>query len=195
MPDFSELVERLREDTNLEYKESQRWNALRAKIAKTALGMANLRDGGFIVIGVRQGAAGLEPAGVSEYDLSTFDEDKVRAYINSFAEPPIRVELHRFPHADGRIFVVIAVGKFAEVPIIAKKSGAGIRQGALYIRSARMPETREVQSESEMRAVLDLATQKGLAKFLGTLERVGIRPSRLASLTDTEMFERQREGL
>ncbi len=57
MPRLEELIALIdlgREDRSLEYKESQPWGELKNKIAKTALGMANVRDGGTIVVGVSE---------------------------------------------------------------------------------------------------------------------------------------------
>ncbi len=57
--ELTELVEHGREERHVEYKESQRWDGLKDKIAKTALGLANLRDGGHVVIGMRGRVHGL----------------------------------------------------------------------------------------------------------------------------------------
>ncbi len=54
MPGIQELValiELRREDRSLEYKESHPWEELKNKIAKTTLGMSNIRDGGTIIVG------------------------------------------------------------------------------------------------------------------------------------------------
>ncbi|MGB2696865.1 MAG: RNA-binding domain-containing protein, partial [Candidatus Zixiibacteriota bacterium] len=51
-----ELVKSGREERNLEYKASKDWkdHTTKAKITKTILGMANIRDGGVIVLGVEE---------------------------------------------------------------------------------------------------------------------------------------------
>ena len=45
------LINLSREERFLEYKESRSWNDLKGKIARTAMGMANIRDSGTIIVG------------------------------------------------------------------------------------------------------------------------------------------------
>ena len=54
-----EMVYHGREEQNLEYKQSISWQepAIKAKIAKSAMAMANLPDGGAIVVGVEKKGA------------------------------------------------------------------------------------------------------------------------------------------
>ncbi len=77
----------------------------------------------------------------------------------------------------GNDLVAIEVAEFAEIPVLCGRDYPGIvRQGALYIRSRRMPESLEVPSQTEMREVLDLATEKRLRSFLATAQRAGAAP-------------------
>lgn len=193
--EFAALIERGREERSLEYKSAQPWETLRVKIIKTALGMANLQDGGVIVIGVEQQQNGeFIAAGVGIAVADTFKDDTVRAAVNEFAEPHLDLGVHRFEY-DGRLFVIIAVSPFETVPIIARRPGEGIREGAIYTRPLRMPETREIQTSFEMRELLDLATEKALARYLRTLSRAGVAPERLLQSSDAELFARERDGL
>jgi len=106
------LVRLRREDRFLEYKESGAWNDLKDKIAKTALGMANIRDGGTIVLGVSERSGQFEPEGVSTEHLATYHSDEVQDYIHRFADPYVRTELQ--PFEDGnRSFLAIVVHRTA----------------------------------------------------------------------------------
>ncbi len=49
-----------------------------------------------------------------------------------------------------------------------------LRNGALYVRPRKVPETSEVASAVEMREVLDLATQKALRAYVETAQRAGV---------------------
>ena len=93
----------------------------------------------------------------------TYDQDKVTDYINAFADPHIDIEVRHFEH-DGQSFVVIDVHEFLAEPIICKKDSNGIRQGILYYRSHRMPQSSPVASSAEMREIIDRAADKAFAK-------------------------------
>jgi hypothetical protein len=73
------LIQLAREQRFLEYKESRPWSILREKIAKTAMGMSNIRDGGTIIIGVEQRSGLLVLEGMAPSDLATYDDDTIQA--------------------------------------------------------------------------------------------------------------------
>lgn len=188
------LIELGRENRSLEYKEPRPWNDLKDKIAKTALGMANVRDGGTIVIGVSQRSGRLIPQGMTQADIATYNEDEVQAYVNRFADPYVRLEIYRIPR-HGQEFIAVVVHEFDEVPVVCKRSGVGLRQGSVYTRSYRMPETCEVPSQTEMREIIDMATDKGVRRFLERSRRVGLLTGETVEQTDTEKFDEELEGL
>ena len=47
-------LSRCQEQPWLDFKESQPWSVLRWRLLKTIMGMANLRDGGLILVGVAE---------------------------------------------------------------------------------------------------------------------------------------------
>ncbi|MBI5948194.1 MAG: ATP-binding protein [Chloroflexi bacterium] len=176
MADISELedlIARRREERHVEYKESQRWDELKDKIAKTALGMANLRDGGYIVLGMRRNSDHTyAAAGVSREDAATFTEDSVRAYVNSYANPYVALQVSTV-ELETKRFTVVSVDQFHDVPVICRKGGVGLRPGAIYYRSRRMPETTEIRDASDMRELLDLATERAVARFVRVFSQFG----------------------
>jgi predicted HTH transcriptional regulator len=196
MPDFEELIRHGREERHLEYKQSGSWSVLQIAIAKTSLGMANLRDGGTIVVGVREADhLRFELTGVSEDHADTFKEDEIREYINRFAVPPVAVTVTRY-EVDGMTFVVIAVEEFESLPVICARDGgpkSELRAGAVYIRPMSKIETREIRTAEEMRAIIDMSTEKRLAELLGTVGRAGGRIQ--AATNDSELFEAELRGL
>lgn len=197
MPRIEELIALIdlgREDRSLEYKESRPWADLKDKIAKTALGMANIRDGGTLVVGVSQRSGSLVAQGMTQEHIDTYDVDEVQAYVNRFADPYVRLEMYIVPH-DSQSFVVIVVHAFDEIPVVCRRNGIGLRQGAVYTRSYRMPETCEVPSQTEMREIIEIATDKGVRHFLERSHRVGLSTGRAIGPTDTEKFDEQLEGL
>ncbi|HEX6087328.1 MAG TPA: ATP-binding protein [Thermoanaerobaculia bacterium] len=65
------------ESQSVDFKQSAPWNALEHKIIRTALAMANLRDGGIIIIGVSESGDRWERTGISDEDLATYEVDEV----------------------------------------------------------------------------------------------------------------------
>ena len=75
------------------------------------------------------------------------------------------------------------------------------REGALYIRPAKSPATTEVANSTQMRALLDLATQKALRAYLRTAQQAGATvvpiddaggESATTSAPSAQLFDEQR---
>jgi predicted HTH transcriptional regulator len=183
------------ESRSVEYKCSETWDNLKNKIVKACLAITNLRDGGYIVIGVkREGAHGhLIATGMQPEHLQTWDVDKVQQYVNKYAEPYVHLEIW-FPQDNDKQFVVIRVKQFDTVPVLCKKDlpEENLRKGDLLVRPLGTIESRRVQTAEEMRAVLNIAMDIGIQRFLERARRVGLPP---ISPTDEELFDRQLEGL
>jgi len=189
--EYRTIVYAGKEDRNREYKQSFPWERKRhgetmAKIARTILAMSNLRDGGHIVVGVEDGTPCL-PKGVQAKHLSTFSHDKVADFVRSYADPHVNFSLD-IVTLDEMNFVVVAVSGFDEFPVICKSSYENIlAEGAVYIRPrSGRPRSARITSYAEMRELLDLATEKGVRRFLEMEARVGI-----LGPTDAEKFEQQ----
>src|SRR5687768_7324489 len=86
---------RLHEDTDVEFKRSAPWEALRYTVSRTALAMANLPNGGIIVFGVSEEENAWKVTGLTPEHLSTFAPDTVLDQINAFASPAIGLTLVR----------------------------------------------------------------------------------------------------
>src|SRR6266850_7828954 len=175
MPDhqaFIDLIEQGAEGRSLEFKQSM--NAqdqlVKAKIARTIMAMANLQDGGRIVIGMKQVMPGWQPEGVRPEDFGHWSTDNIMAFTNAYADPFVECEVVQFK-VKGTDFVGITVREFRDLPVVCKlefrapaKQGAELilQRGALYIRSTRIPETVPVSTQTEMREILDIAIEKGV---------------------------------
>jgi hypothetical protein len=170
--DLGALIQWPREERNLEFKCSMSWTdtTTKAKLTKSVLAMANLRDGGHIVLGVdRQRDDTYLPVGMRADHLDSFVQDQLAAHFAEYADPYIEVTLIK--HAvDGKTFCI----EFAELPVVCKKDGPEkLRRGATYTRSRRLPETVEVPTQVEMREILDLAVEKRVRTFARQAERLG----------------------
>jgi predicted HTH transcriptional regulator len=179
-----EFITRGRETRNVEYKgargrEPFAWgpHEVSAEIARTVMGMANI-GGGTIVIGMDQiGPDRWEPNGVDDMVDASYTQDKVQQYVNQRADPYVELSVNHVLH-DGKRFVIIEVLEFREMPVVCTKGSKPLRQGAIYTRSFEKVETVEVQSQTEMRDMLDRAIDIGVQKRLQTvfeaLRSVGI---------------------
>lgn len=170
-PDIDALIARGRESPNLEYKRSMPWDNLRLDIVKAALAFANTRNGGYIVMGMNPLDGGqYEAAGMSSGHLAGYALDAVQAEVNRYAAPSVALDAARHEHG-GRTFFVIAVDPFEDVPVICTRDArderqrAVLRRAAIYTRSRRMVESAPIDNPEDMRALLDLATDRSVARL------------------------------
>jgi hypothetical protein len=185
--DLATLIRWGREERNLEFKRSMSWTdpATKEKLTKSALAMANLRGGGYIVFGVeRQPGDTYVPVGMPPDHLDSFVQDNLSAHFSEYADPYIEASLIK-ETLNGSKFAVVKVAEFSELPVICKKDCSKLRHGAVYIRSRRIPETVEVPTQVEMREILDLAIEKRYRAFSRQAERLGlVHPSQRDEFLD-----------
>jgi len=195
---FLQIVAELKERRNVEFKQSTAWEGAewKAKIVKAVLGLSNVRDGGWIVIGIPRKADGsYELSGMEAAHLITYDEDTLNSNVAVYADPYAKLSLDKV-NVDGKDFVVIGVKEFDEIPVICKKNGLEkLRKGVIYTRSYRIPETVEMPSQTEMREVVEMATDKAARKFIQRMVRAGIVKFMTAAPRDEDRFEKQIEDL
>jgi len=171
-----ELIKSGREARNIEYKRSMPWTNKenRHKIIRTILSMSNIRDGGFIVIGMeRQGDDIYVAKGILSEHKVTYIEDKMADMISEFADPYVHFTIQTVNYED-KEFLIIQINEFEEIPVICKKDGYDLVRGKVYTRSRRKPESIEVPSQSEMREILEVAIDKGIRRFFSRLTSIGI---------------------
>jgi predicted HTH transcriptional regulator len=176
-----------------------------ARVVRAVLGMANRRDGGRVILGMPEDNGVLERRGLSDEQLRDWQRyDDIATLLGNFAEPSVRFDLDVFAR-DGKSYVVIGVDEFDEVPVLCKNDErpgtrpAGekpvLRRGACYVRSRRKPGTDEVQTYEEMRELLDLATDKGVLRFVERARAAGLDIAAGAVETDRQRFEAKRRDL
>lgn len=185
-----------REERNLEYKRSMSWRepATKAKIAKSAMAMANIADGGTIILGVEKHGDTYVPDGMDPEHAETFKQDDVMEHVNEYADPYVQLTVKPVSK-DNKGFVVIQVQEFDQLPVVCKKDGnEGLKRGAFFTRSRRKYETAQVGSQTEMREILDLAVDREIRR----LRRRGLIPFGeivSPSEADRKAFEQQLGGL
>ena len=171
---FDDLILAGRESASLEYKQSAPWEDLRLGLIRTVLGLSNTRNGGTVVIGIAENADGtFSPEGVSPTHLATFPtEEDFRAAVNGFAEPFVEPSVDSHIHED-KAFLVVSVPEFRYEPVLCTRTEGRLREGALYIRSARKPETTDVRTVTDMRALVSLVREKALTEWLREFTAAG----------------------
>ncbi|HHT9119008.1 MAG TPA: AlbA family DNA-binding domain-containing protein [Candidatus Hypogeohydataceae bacterium YC41] len=174
------------ESRSVELKPSIPWNDLNQQqqlqeIVKSILGMSNIKDGGKIILGVKQNPdKSFEIEGMEENHLKTYDQEKIYQDVRNIGEPEPRFEIKNMEYG-GKCFIVFLIQEFLYSPIICRKDGKNLGKeplvkGALYIRTHK-PETKKVDNETEMREIINLAVDKELDQFLKRKQRLEISKS------------------
>lgn len=168
-----------------------------AKVARAVMAMGNLRDGGLVCLGIDDDKQADMLPGLSPEELAEWtDFDDVTDALALYVDPPVRFDLHLLTLSNGVDVVLLEVHEFEEVPHVCKRDFPDVlRPGDVYVRPRGKPESRSVRSASEMREVLDLATDKALREFIRRVGAAGITLSGL-SLTgpsDEDQFEAESE--
>ncbi len=166
-----------------------------AKVTRAALSMGNLQDGGHIVIGIDDDDPAAMLPGVGPADLDSWlAYDDVARAMAAYADPPLRIDVDRRDLPSGVSVAVIQIFEFADVPHICSKDYPNVlRNGALYVRTRRLPETSEVPTSVEMREVLDLATRKSLRAYVKAAEDAGVTLTTHERPTDRASYDAEAE--
>ena len=193
---FSEMIDYPNEERHIEFKEDIKWDGdIKSKLTKHIMAMANLRDGGWIIIGKEeQNDRTFKAVGVTQENYDSFDPDHVKAFVYSHAEPPIKLNIHKKEH-EGKLFVGIQVKGFDTTPIICRKTeGSILQEGRMYVRSKGKPESVPIQNYSEMKEITDIAIDNGLSNLLARLKFLGIHFESPRAL-DKEKLDQEIEDL
>jgi hypothetical protein len=159
-----------------------------AKVARAAMAMGNLRDGGLVCLGIAETRMadmlpGLDPTQLIEWA----NYDDVTDALARYADPPVAFRPHRLTLASRREVVVIEVSEFEDVPHVCKRDYPEILQnGMTYVRPRGKPESVPVPSSTEMRELLDLAITKGVREFIRRAGAAGVQFGAVPTVEDVE---------
>lgn len=163
------LLQGAEETDNLEFKAAMAWN--RNSLVRDILAMANVIDGGRIVIGVADHT--YERQGLSPEQIATYQIEIMRDQIAPFADPRVEFRREIVADAEGRQFVIIDVSPFDDMPVICKRDGDDVRAGTIYYRSrSRRPQSARVDSSADMRDIVE----RSAALSARRLRRLGFVP-------------------
>ena len=162
--DIDTLLEGAEETDVLEFKEAMPWGD---GLIKDILAMANLQDGGRIVIGIEDETYVRQ--GISDSQIATYKSDIMRDQVAPFADPFVEFTTSVRADRNGLRYVVIVVSPFRELPVICKRDGGPkneLQAGAIYYRSpVRRPQSARVSSASDMRSIVEVAAARQLQRF------------------------------
>lgn len=162
--ELEQLLEAGVETQRIDFKESCTWNV--EKLAKDVLAFSNVRDGGYIIIGVKQTSQGFERKGILEEHKNTYTFDVMKDQMAPFADPCVNFKVD-FPNdKTGMPYVIIYVYEFEEVLVICKKNSEDTRKGVIYFRNrTRRWESAPISNSYDMRDIIERATVKIMRKF------------------------------
>lgn len=168
---ISRIVDSPFEARNVELKPSTPWNGIEKhyelqRIVMSILGMSNIKNGGKIILGIRQNPdRTFAVEGMKTEHLMTFEQDNIYQIVKAYGNPAPIFDIKNIEY-NGLYFIVFSIQQFLYSPVICSKPGTKcfngkeelepLIRGALYSRSFK-PETKRVNSETEMREIIDLA--------------------------------------
>lgn len=184
---------RCKEQPWLDFKESQPWPSLRWRLLKTIMAMANLRDGGLILVGVAEQGTDWELTGIDPSHLPTFDYDEIIDQIGKYASPQVNVDIVLHKHEDGNRYLAFHVHQFEDSPVVCRNNSPDnlkpkerLAAGDVYVRpQAGKPQTVKVTDATRLHDLLELAAEYRARRMLEVGRRVGLVPTVAA----TEKFE------
>ena len=176
------------ENRYVEFKCSISWDDIKYKIAKTCLAMSNISTGGHIIIGMKWDDIKKKyiDEGVTEEQIKSYKlkHDVIQEFVNKYADPSVNLN-STLDEVNSKNFIVIRVYEFEQIPIFCKKDGENnLRNGEIYTRSSKKPESAKVSSQNDMREIIEIAVDKQLPKLL---KRFGF--TNISSETDIQRKE------
>lgn len=200
--DLIRFIEAAGESANIDAKGPMDWDGGEASagLTKDILALANSRDGGVIVIGKDEPQHGkFVLTGLTEPQAASFETTKVATWVNNHCSPPVSFVCHRQEH-QGRLFVVVAVTEFLDIPVICTKpyelpgkpAKVLLRKGAVYVRTANA-ESAPLSTVEEMRQLVGLATTKRADQMLAMFQAMLKGRPLLEAKPDEELFQGERQ--
>jgi predicted HTH transcriptional regulator len=175
----------------VEFKSNCDFETLKFKVTKTAMALANLRDGGQIIVGVSQDDfRNFVVEGIIPANAQTFVHEVVYEFVNRYASPPVELRVLQFAF-DGKDFVVISVSPFERTPIVCRRNTPDgtpktdqMHEGAFYVRTTDRVGTERVKSAAMMSDLLELATVRRMAEQDRLRREAGLGPTSRSHFDD-----------
>jgi len=162
--EFEHLVEGATESQRMEFKGPCSWDVV--KFAKDILALSNLRDGGYIIVGIAQSQNRISREGITEGQKKTFNSDVMRDQMSEFADPLVDFQVEFACDNQAHEYVVLVIKEFRDLPVVCKKDSKETSKGTIYYRSShRRPESAQISNSYDMRQILELAALKMMRRW------------------------------
>ena len=172
---FLECLKSRTETRRVECKGPATKADLLGAIAKAALGFANHRDGGRILIGAAQLPDGtLRPDGLSDEQFSSFRVRDLAGELASYGSPRLRVDCFLVPFEEKRFIGITVLPFRGEVTLSVRSTRS--REPVIdriYVRSDDAIESRPARAE-EIAALVEIAVEFRLKEQIERLVRAGV---------------------
>jgi len=191
--DLSALITSKSEALEVEYKS---WidttdGIAAAKLARHLAALCN-HGGGYLIFGVDDKTK--IPQGATVLDPKLFGEDAISGIVKRYLDPRFQCRVE-WAEVEGVAYPVVIVPSHGARPVIAIADGLqdqkgrpiGIREGALYVRSAG-PESIAIRRPDDWTAILERCL-KHRADILASIMRQAMGPSSKPSLSATELLK------
>ena len=153
---LSEGVER----PKIEYKGPVEWGS--GLFIKDILAMANMKDGGYIIVGISQDSdKRIIRNGLAQEQLSTYDIDIMREQIKKFAEPFVDFTVSPIEDLAEKKYVVIHIHEFELLPVVCSAPFSDVKQGQVYFRTSRgCVKSEAIAHSNDMRDIIERSAIK-----------------------------------
>lgn len=196
--EIRDLLAKKSESANLDYKEGFAWTKdnrdKKYELVRDLMAMANTKDGGKILFGVRDDD--FEFVGVTDDIYTSIDPNNVVQMLHANASPKVTCAILKW-ELEGKKLVVFDVAEFEDVPIIctstirtADNSRVILRKGSMYIRTSAAT-TEEISSPDEMRELIGRAMTRRGDELLRTIQRLISGKPLVPEASAKELYEKE----
>lgn len=196
--EIRDLLAKKSETANLDYKEGFAWTKdnrdKKYELVRDLMAMANTKDGGKVVFGVRN--TDFEYVGVADEIYRSIDPNNVVQTLHANASPKANCSIVK-RELDVRKVVVFDVAEFSDVPIVCKdtiksedQSRTILRKGAIYIRTSAAA-TQEISSAEEMRDLVGRAMIRRGDALLHTIQELISGKPLVPEVSARELYEKE----
>jgi hypothetical protein len=194
--DLCSLVRSGGEDRDFDYKGPMAWDEKDKaciSLVKDVLAMANTL-GGFIIIGVSEGAARYVWDGLTDDQAKTWDPTRFGNKVDAYADPPIGARLRKVT-CDDKTFVVISVPRFQGIPHICTKpydkdGDRVLTAPTLYVRTSNC-ESAPLADAAGFHLLIERAVRTRQDQMLEAMRSVLTGASIVPAVADQKRFEEQ----
>lgn len=164
LQEFQQKFDGQVETQNLDFKGAMAWDV--KSFAKDILAMSNLRDGGFIIIGIKEQDGTFVKEGLSAEQAQSYKIDNMLDQMHTYTDPATEFFVTTITDIDAKLFIVIRVSTFRDVPIIARTQiNNELKPNTIYYRNSnRRVESAPVYNANDLRDIIEDAAIKLIRK-------------------------------